>query len=159
MRDHGPGLMGLAEMFAEGPLEAEDLLQETWITAFRKGDHLPADADVRAWLFQITLNIGRDHMRRRKRRAALAAKFPPTGRAPGPPTIQEELDRGSLWRAVAILPDAQRRTLLLRVLSDKSIDDTATTLGVSRGTVKKNLHEALKKLGAQVTEECQSYTS
>ena len=160
MREHGPRLLGLAEMFAEGPTEAQDILQETWIIAFKKGGDLDPELDeVGAWLFQVTLNLGRDHVRKRKRRAALASRMPIPMRAARPPTIQEELDRAGLWRAVAKLPEKQRAVLTLRLLSDKSIDDTAASLGVTRGTVKKNLHEALKKLRLQVDDKCLKYTT
>ena len=62
------------------------------------------------------------------------------------PAISEELRRAALWRSVAALPPLQREVVLLRVVDDLSVADTAATLGRSEGTVKASLHRALATL-------------
>src|SRR5262249_4065615 len=55
--------------------DADDLSQETFLRAFRAHRALPADANVRAWLFAIATNLCRNHFRgeARRRRAMAAA--------------------------------------------------------------------------------------
>src|SRR5215813_6650692 len=59
--------------------DADDLSQETFLRAFRAFRTLPPGANVRAWLFAIATNLGRNHFRalaRRRRAYAVAAREP-----------------------------------------------------------------------------------
>ncbi|HEX9106050.1 MAG TPA: sigma factor, partial [Longimicrobiales bacterium] len=77
IREYTPGLLGVARAFAAGEDEAEDLLQEVWITAWRKADERPAGMPLGAWLHRVALNVGRTRRRRRLRRERLRAYWRP----------------------------------------------------------------------------------
>jgi RNA polymerase sigma-70 factor (ECF subfamily) len=148
IRQHTPQLLGVARAFADGAEEAEDLLQELWIVAYREMDRRPAGAPMRAWLHTILLNIGRARCRRRRRRQRLMALWaereePTVGASPD---IGESLLRLRLWRESATLPELQRRVLLLRIVEGMSTASAATALNRAEGTVKASLHRALKTL-------------
>src|SRR5574342_750517 len=66
---HGEIHRYLARVTAR-PAEADDLSQETFLRAFRAYRALPADANVRAWLFAIATNLYRNSLRSAKRRRA-----------------------------------------------------------------------------------------
>ena len=144
-----PRLLGVARAFAHDADEAEDLLQELWIIAYRKADQRDGSMPVGAWLHAILLSIGRTRWRRRERRARLFALWngavgePQTGPAP---EIGAALERARLWREVARLPDLQRRVLLLRIVEDMSTAGAAAQLGRSEGTVKASLYHAIRSL-------------
>jgi RNA polymerase sigma-70 factor (ECF subfamily) len=149
MRLYTPKLLGVAQAFARDDDEAEDLLQEMWITAHRKSHQRSRDTPVGAWLYAIMLNIGRTRWRRRQRRAQLTALWrgstdeAQTGAAPD---IQRSLERARLWQEISTLPNLQRRVLLLRIVEDMTTAQAASQLGVAEGTVKASLHRALAAL-------------
>lgn len=147
MEQYGPRLMAVAEAFEDGSIEADDIVQKTWVIAWRRGADVDPAGHVGAWLHQIALNVGRSATRKRKRRLELLQRSllsPPHARPPR--SIREELERRALWRAIGELPDLQRRVVLLRVVEDCSTADVAATLGRAEGTVKASLHRALGSL-------------
>ena len=151
-----PRLLGVARAFAHDADEAEDLLQEMWIIAYRKSDQRDRMMPVGAWLHAILLSIGRTRWRRRERRARLFALWngvhaePQTGRVP---EIGPALERARLWREVSRLPELQRRVLLLRIVEDMSTAAAAVQLGRSEGTVKASLHHAIRSLRRRLAPE------
>jgi len=84
---------------------------------------------------------------RRRRREVLAdgASVPPSPAADLPPGLDEVL-----VRAIRALPLRQREVITLRVFFDLDTEATATTLGISPGTVGAHLHRALAALRAQI---------
>lgn len=149
MREHSGRLLSLVQSFADGPVEAEDLLQETWEIAWINAHKRREGSPLGAWLCQVALNVGRQHARRRRRRRNLMGlrgpvEEPTTG-GPAP-----SLERGQLnqhvWRAVAELPRLQQQVVLRRIVHDMSTKETADDIQRSEGTVKASLHRALKTL-------------
>jgi RNA polymerase sigma-70 factor (ECF subfamily) len=152
IREFTPQLIGVARAFADDADEAEDLLQELWISAHRKAEFRPRNAPIGAWLHSILLNIGRTRWRRRRRRERLLSLWNPEFRRHDESATDTDVDgaiqRGRLWRDVAALPELQRQVLLLRVVDDLSTSQTAARLGRAEGTVKASLHRALNALRA-----------
>ena len=162
IRCYTPRLLAVARAFAHGPDEAEDILQQVWITAMRKAHDRPPGTPLDAWLHRVTLNEGRNRLRRARRRQRLQQLWSvPFGgggaREPEAPDALAAIEaaaggperaRSRLWRAVAELPALQRDVVLLRVLDDMSVQDTAQLLGRAEGTVKASLHRALRTLRA-----------
>jgi RNA polymerase sigma-70 factor (ECF subfamily) len=150
IREYGPRLLPVARSFSGGMEEAEDILQETWLRALRGFDRMPSNEAVGAWLYRITLNVGRGVARRRSRRRNLLRRW----RA----SLDEETDgahdlnlenhqvRSRLWLRIAELPSLQQRVLLLRIVDGLSTAETARELDRAEGTVKASLHRALGRL-------------
>ncbi len=156
IREYGPQLLAVAQSFASDAQEAEDLVQETWIVAFRKFSRRPPDEAILSWLYSITLNLGKGLARRSKRRALLRMQWATD--LPGPaaevnvPSISRHLDNRRLWWCIAQLPDLQRECVLLRVVEGMSTAEAAEALGRAEGTVKVSLHRALEKLRKELEE-------
>ena len=146
MKEHGPRVMAIAEAFAEGPVTADDIFQETFVTAWKKAAEVPSGPQAGAWLYQVALNIGRDQRRRRLRRESLIAGWITRARPTPSHTIDQELDRLALWRAIASLPARRRQVLLLRVAQDVSTEDISVDFGISEATVRATLRDALKSV-------------
>lgn len=157
MELYGPRLMAVARAFEDGAIDADDILQKTWVIAWQKGGGVDPAGPVGAWLHQIALNVGRSAVRKQRRRLELLKTTPlPVPSVRASRSIDEELDRRALWRAIAELPDLQRHVLLLRLVEDFSTADVAERLGRAEGTVKASLHRALgslrKKLARPIEE-------
>jgi RNA polymerase sigma factor (sigma-70 family) len=69
------------------------------------------------------------------------------------PSSDGRLDRDLLMRAARELPPGQRAVLVLRYFDDLSVEETATALGITTGTVKSQTSRALASLRAALTTE------
>ncbi|WP_119726549.1 RNA polymerase sigma factor [Thermomonospora amylolytica] len=137
-----------------GPDVAEDVVAETFATAFRKRHTYDADrAAVRTWLYGIATNlIGRHRRSERRALRALGRRGPDRPQAGPEDRVLDEVSarrlRPDLAAAIAGLNRGERDVLLLMALAELSHDEIATVLGVSYGTVGSRLSRARKKLRA-----------
>jgi RNA polymerase sigma factor (sigma-70 family) len=131
--------------------DADDVVQEAFVRAYRGLSGLRADAPFRPWLLAIVANQTRNLHRSRRRRDGLvlrAAAHEPAGSAgdaPGEAAVAAER-RAVLVRALRGLDERDREVLVLRYLLDLSEAETAQVLGLARGTVKSRTHRALARL-------------
>lgn len=137
--------------------EAEDVVQEAFVKAFR---HLPAfrrDAAFRPWLLRIVANETHDLTRSRGRRADLVLRL---GAATDPYARDDPagaaLDgdrRDRLLAAVRGLPDRERGAVVCRYFLQLTEAETAQVLGWPVGTVKSTTHRALSRLREEVADD------
>src|SRR5215510_14348527 len=66
---HQKTIYGYLLRFTHNAHDAQDLFQETFLRAYRAYTALPGDADLRAWLMRITVNLSKNYVRDRQRRA------------------------------------------------------------------------------------------
>src|SRR5712691_13570086 len=66
---HQKAVYGYLLRFTRNPHDAQDLFQETFLRAHRAYAALPADADLQAWLMRIAVNLTKNYVRDRRRRA------------------------------------------------------------------------------------------
>jgi RNA polymerase sigma-70 factor (ECF subfamily) len=137
--------------------DVEDLVQETYLAAFRAWqDHRRPDR-VEPWLVTICLNLGRSRYRRlaaRPREAELSDAVQETRRSDDD-TERDALaavERTELYRAMWALPEEQRVAITLVDLSGFSTAEAATTMGTPRGTVLSRLHRGRKALALLLPE-------
>src|ERR1700743_2781290 len=112
-----------------GPVEADDVYQETGVAALRAYPELTDAANLKGWLFTIAHRKAIDHVRARGRRAVPVAEAAElAGAAPvhGDPLPDEEL-----WASVAELPDKQRAAVTLRFLADSAYAEIGDVMGTS----------------------------
>jgi RNA polymerase sigma-70 factor, ECF subfamily len=141
--------------------DALDVVQEAFVKAFQAAGRWDGSADAGPWLSRITVNLAIDRWRRNRRRGQT---FSPLAEGdhlevladPGPSpdrgvTRREAADRLTL--ALAELPERQRAVVVLRHYQDLSLEEIASTLGMSLGTVKSSLHRALHRMRATLAEE------
>ena len=125
-----------------GPAEADDVWQETFLSALRAYPELPADANHEAWLVTIAHRRSLDSVRAAGRRAVPLGDLP-DGRSalgnPGP-------DGDGVWEHVARLPDKQRRVIAYRYLADLAFADIAGILGGTPAAARRSAADGLKKL-------------
>lgn len=147
----------LARLYLEtGRLdEAEDLLQETFLTAFRTLDRLQDPARFRSWLLQIAHNKAIDQARhglRLKRRADTSGQIEDLeSRGPSPSELAER--RELQERALSVLrrlPDEYRLPLALRYLVGADYDAIQAQMGLTNGSLRGLLHRGMKMLRAEL---------
>jgi RNA polymerase sigma-70 factor (sigma-E family) len=118
---------------------AEDLVQEALVRAAVRWDTL-RDGNPDAWVRTVVFRDNVSWWRRHRRERVTDQPF--AGTVPGADTEAGMV----LHAALARLTRSQRAVLVLRYVADLSVADTATTLGVSQGTVKKQTSVALARL-------------
>lgn len=143
------------------PADAEDLVQETYLKAFRAADRFEPGTNLRAWLFTILHNTGRNRVRDRSRDAVTvdsqlvdrAADLPPSHAWGGgaaidtPETLMLRDTLGpELQRAVDELPEAFRETVWLRDVEEFSYAEIAEMLSVPIGTVMSRISRGRNQL-------------
>jgi RNA polymerase sigma-70 factor, ECF subfamily len=112
--------------------DASDVVAETFLTAWRRLEHLPAGADARPWLYGIARKALSNHRRGALRRERLSGRIRGTvGLAPVAEEAEEGLTR--VAAAFARLRDGERELLALVAWEELDLGEIALTLGV-RGT-------------------------
>jgi RNA polymerase sigma factor (sigma-70 family) len=127
-----------------GPEAAEDCFQETFMAALRNYDRLDPESP-RAWLLTIARNKAIDHFRSRTR-APVPTEHAAEVAAPAEPPESDP----DLWRRVAELPEKQRSAVALRFVGDLRYREVAQAMETSEEAARRNVHEGLKKLRAQL---------
>lgn len=132
-----------------GRTEAEDLLQEIFLTAHRKLGLYKGDSSLGTWLFRLGANQCIDYLRSRGMRLsqltdALDDREPAGGASTGP--VLGVVDRLDLERALASLPAGSRTVFVLHDVEGFEHREIGSLLGISDGTSKSQLHKARMKL-------------
>jgi RNA polymerase sigma-70 factor, ECF subfamily len=144
---HSGALRRRAARLAGRTEEAEDLVQETSLRAWRSFHTFTPGTNSGAWLFRILRNTFID-ARRAAARAVRTTDEPDvgdhTGVAPDTPEtpIEARLIEATLQRALATVPDRFRPCVILVDLRGWSYGEVAHSLGIPRGTVMSRLHRA-----------------
>ncbi len=139
--------------------DARDLAQEAFIRAYENLDGFKAESRFYTWYYRILSNVCKDHLRKKKVRAAISFF---TGRGDeGEGTAEENivdrsknakealLDRElgqNLYKAVSSLPFRQKNAFVLRYMEDMSLEEIGETMQISTGAVKAHLWQAVKKM-------------
>jgi RNA polymerase sigma-70 factor, ECF subfamily len=142
--------------------EARDVVQETFLRAYRGLRNFRGQAKFSSWIYRIALNLCRDWIRR-ERRAPLAAV--PEGvdlvelAAEREPTesIEELVARNDMSRvvarAMARLPEEQRTAIILKEYHGMTFQEIADLQGCPLSTVKTRLYQGLSVLRRQLESE------
>ena len=140
------------------PADAEDLVQETYLKAFRAADQFEPGTNLRAWLFTILHNTARNRARDRAREGVTvdsdavdqAADAPSYGLSAPVATPEALLLRETLTpelqAAVDELPDAFRQAVWLRDVEEFSYAEIADMLNIPVGTVMSRISRGRRML-------------
>jgi RNA polymerase sigma-70 factor (ECF subfamily) len=129
---------------------ALDVMQDVWLTLFRRLPQLRAPEAFRVWLYQIAHDRVVDVLRR-QRREERAAEVLRDGFHEPVASFTDQVERAEfVHHALQHLSPDHREVLLLRFLEDLSLEEIATTLRCSLGTVKSRLHYARHALRREV---------
>lgn len=137
---------------------AEDVLQDTFLAAWRTAVSYRGDGAVASWLYAIARHAAQRRGRRADQIATDDRSLEALGAAAGwgQPDVLAIVargeDRAALEAALASLPADDRLALWLHHVLDQTFDDTAAVLGCSVAAVKSRLHRARLALAASLRQ-------
>lgn len=135
---HLRSLFGTAYRMTRSVHDAEDLVQETFLRAFRGFDRYTPGTNIRAWLYTI-LYRARTDMLRRSGRSPSTVELIDEG-PPVPPTQEAAGGAEELRRALEGLPEVFRAAVILRDVQEFSYGEISQILKVPIGTVMSRIH-------------------
>ena len=167
---HEEKIYRLAMRFTRNETDAAEILQETFLSAWRNLAGFEGKAQFASWLYRVAVNAALMLLRTQKRHPQVAVEDvtpealgeaasnagPGLGagtdwsRRPDEQFQSEELRR-QIQLAVDQLPESQRSVFLMRDVDGLSTEETAELLGVSLPTVKTRLHRARLTLREAIT--------
>jgi RNA polymerase sigma factor (sigma-70 family) len=135
--------------------DAEEAVQDGFVKAYRALGRFREGAPFRPWLLRIVANEARNRRRSAGRRTGLALRAAAASgdAAPSPEAAAVAAERrDELLEALGRLDERDREVLVHRFLLELGEEETATALGIRRGTVKSRTSRALERLRAMVGE-------
>ena len=130
--------------------DSEDLSQETFLRAYRAYGTLPADANVRAWLFAIASNLAKNYFRSETRRRKAYGRVEAVHLDMKGTATEAELDAretGALLAGIIEgLPVKQRLAFIQRKLHDMDYEAIGESLGCSGESARAHVFQALRKI-------------
>jgi len=135
--------------------DARDVVQETFLRAFRGLSGFKGQAKFSSWLYRITLNLCRDWMRRQRRAPVVVTPdgvdlVELAGESEEVETADAAVERKDLSRAIAramtALPEEQRAAIVLKEYHGLTFQEIADLLGCPLSTVKTRLYQGLTVL-------------
>ena len=123
-----------------GPAEADDLVQDVFLTAWRRLEDLRDPAAFGGWLAAIARNRATDHLRRRPRLEELP------GNLMASDATAARVEALAVLALIRTLPEAYRETLVLRLVEGLTGPEIAERTGLTPASVRVNLHRGMKLL-------------
>lgn len=146
------------------PEDAKEILQETFVRAFRNLDGFKGESSFYTWIYRIAMNLAIDHQRRGAKRPlvefddsvgvkedAVGEGSATLGIDPFKSVRSRELGK-KIFEAIESLTPDHRAVILLREIDGLSYEEISEVLNCSLGTVMSRLHYARKKLQSRLQE-------
>lgn len=149
--EHYGSVYGYAFRLSGSAPEAEDLAQQTFLTAHQKLDQLRGDETARAWLFAILRNCFLKGRQRWQPAPAVDVQLNLES-IPSEPPGEAEIDRERLQEAIGELPEAFRVVLVMYYFEDLAYREIAEKLDLPIGTVMSRLARAKAHLRSRLFE-------
>jgi RNA polymerase sigma-70 factor (ECF subfamily) len=160
VRRFGPPMLAVARRFMGHEQDAQDVVQDAFLSAFKAVDRFQGDSRLSTWLHRITVNAALMKLRSRRRTSErsiedLLPRYLDDGH------MRDAADRWAMTTDTAVasretrelvrhsidqLPEAHRTILLLRDIEGHSTEETARLLEISPAAVKTRLHRARQAL-------------
>ena len=156
VREYGGRMLSVARRLLRSESEAEDAVQDAFLSAFRSLSSFQGQSRLGTWLHRIVVNAALMRLRSRQRRSEtsiedLLPRFLEDGHFEAPPKRWQENGENLLQDAqrrrwvrdrIDALPETYRTVLLLRDIEDISTQETAELLEITPNAVKIRLHRA-----------------
>jgi RNA polymerase sigma-70 factor (ECF subfamily) len=166
MRRHNTALFRAARSILRDDADAEDVVQEAYLSAYRHLAEFRGQARLSTWLTRIVINqaLARLRSRRRDKVVVFLDEHEGAGLAPQEQAMSEDSDspeagamraqmRQLLERKIDALPLAFRTAFILREVEELTIDEVAECLAVPAATVRTRVFRARALLRAALAEE------
>ncbi len=167
VRQYGSRLLAVARHLLGNEHDAQDVLQEAFLSAFKAIDQFTGNAKLSTWLHRIVVNAALMKLRSRRRRPEesieeLLPHFDGQGewasgvtpwKASSEVLLQRQETRALVRQCIDRLPETYRTILMLRDIEELDTEEVASTLGITANAVKIRLHRARQALRALLEKE------
>ncbi len=167
VRDFGPRMMSAIRRVLSDESDAQDALQDAFLSAFRALATFEGQSLLSTWLHRIAVNAALMRLRSKRRRPErkiedLLPTFlddghrfdpKPAWTADAASLLAVAETRAMVRRCIEELPEDYRMTLVLRDIEEIETSETAVILGISPGAVKTRLHRARQALRTLIERE------
>lgn len=155
---HRSNVARLVARLLGNPSEVEDVTQEVFLHVFRSLHLFRGEARFSTWLYRLTVNVVRMHLRQKRSRPQLVAEEPIPEQTPShgddPPEAVDRRKRiQALERLIAKLSPKKREVLILHDFEGVPAKEIAQILGIPVLTVRTRLFYARKALYAAIAED------
>ncbi|GAA0625620.1 sigma-70 family RNA polymerase sigma factor [Kutzneria viridogrisea] len=159
VRRHTTRMYRVALRIVADPVEAEDVVQDSWVSAWRALSGFRGESAPTTWLYRVVTNAALLHLRRRKQTVPLDTVLEDTNSRlladtrvgpEGEALRGEQVD--AVLRAIATLEPSQRVPLVLRELEGMSYEEVAAVLDIGVPALRSRLHRARVALLAKLKE-------
>jgi RNA polymerase sigma-70 factor, ECF subfamily len=165
MQRHNRRLYRIARGVLRNSTEAEDAVQEAYVSAFTHLDSYRGESPLAAWLARITMNEALGRLRRQRPTVDIATlegtrpeadiiQFPRAAQNDDPErTMAQRQILQLVEQATDDLPEVYRLVFVTRVIEGMSVEETAELLGIKPETVKTRLHRARQLVREQLNKQ------
>jgi len=167
VRQHAGRMLMTARRLLRDGHEAEDAVQEAFVSAARAIGGFAGDARLSTWLHRIVVNTALMRLRSRRRRREepiddLLPRFDADGHhaegvvgweTPSDVLLERRQTRAMVRRCIDELPERYRTVILLRDIEEMDTEETARSIGSTPNAVKIRLHRARQALGTLLARE------
>jgi RNA polymerase sigma-70 factor, ECF subfamily len=160
-----PNLYSAALRMTRNPADAEDLVQETYLRAYRGFSGFEEGTNLRAWMYRILTNTFINSYRKKQREPVTVQEddldewylFDKLGESGVEPSAEAEVIRSmpdeDVQKALEALPEGFRLAVLLADVEGFSYKEIAQILGIPIGTVMSRLHRGRRALEKALWEK------
>lgn len=152
VRRYETGIFRLALSIVGDSADANEITQETFLSALKSLPSYQEKKSFKAWLYMIALNHSRSHLRKRKTRQRLSELLTSIFRVetqkqvlPEDAVLENEKE-AILWKSLNHLDEKFRTVVVLRYFHEMSVSEISEVLSVNEGTIHSRLHNAREKL-------------
>lgn len=149
IKTHNQRLYRIARGVVRNDSEAEDIVQEAYVSAFANLGAFRGESSLATWLSRIVINEALGRLRKKRRTVPMPdnpqaeiIRFPLNPSDDPERTMAQRQILNLVEQATDSLPDVYRTVFVARVIEGLSIEETADLLGVRPQTVKTRLHRA-----------------
>jgi RNA polymerase sigma-70 factor (ECF subfamily) len=128
--------------------DANDVLQNTFMKAWRSLDDFQGKSKLYTWLYKIAVNESLDFLRKQKHMQTVSADEAPAvaGRLMADEYFDGDKTEALLVEAIETLPDVQRTVFSLRYFEEMKYSEMSKLLDTSEGSLKASYHIAMQKV-------------
>ena len=155
-------VMSMVSRMVRDHHEAQDIVQEAFIKAYRALPRFRGDSAFYTWLYRIAMNTAKNHLVSKGRRPAIDGVELEEAEVVGIPKLQDidsperqllrdELER-VINRAIKALPDDLKTAITLREFDGLSYEEIAHVMDCPVGTVRSRIFRAREAIDKQITE-------
>lgn len=134
--------------------DANDLVQTTFIKAWKGLENFREDSQVFTWLYRIATNECLTHLNNKKKRFFLPigdVEHELTSKLDNEPSLKANQLEMKLQKAILSLPEKQRTVFNLRYYDEMKYEQMSEVLGTSVGALKASYHHAVQKIEKYIT--------